>query len=104
MGEAYIALVGKILTCAARGESWEGAGSVGQDTRGYCAQYCTTLLYYCIIVLLYDFTIVNAHLHTCTLLQDTVHTIAGRGVLLLYSMAHLHFIALLCCVKGSRGS
>ena len=95
MGEAYIALAGEILTGTAQQGSWECRS-------GHTRLLCTVLYY--TIVLLYYCTIVLAHLHTCTLLQDTVHTIAGCGVLLLYSMALLHFIALLCCVKGSRGS
>ena len=53
MGEVYIALVGEILTGAARGASLEGLGvqSVGQDTHEDTVH--TIVLHYCTIVRLY---------------------------------------------------
>ena len=85
MGEVYIALVGEILTGAARGASLEGLGvqSVGQDTHEDTVH--TIVLHYSTIVLLYYCTCTLAHLHYWTLLL----LIAGYALYCTVLLLHL---------------
>ena len=87
MGEVYIALVGEILTGAARGASLEGSVECRSGhTRTLCSVH-TIVLLNCTIVRLYYCTCTLADLHYWTLL------LLIAGYVLYCTVLLLHFTA-----------